>query len=176
MLNLNLLRSWWDLALRQKGSTTLDEEELAVTFITTLCRGVRDVGYGEDAYANETMDRATRFRRWKAIWGTPADDQLTCLATLIGSNPCCSIFPYDDFIEDIADMTFGLTESGLMVLLPQSSTSTDLIVIFAGSRTPSIVREDGGTFILIGPCYVEDLARGEAFPSDVDELDWITLR
>jgi hypothetical protein len=57
---------------------------------------------------------------------------------------------------------FFCTSEGFYGLTAPNIKEGDKICIFFGCKTPSVVRREGGSYILLGDAYVEGLMRGEA--------------
>jgi hypothetical protein len=55
------------------------------------------------------------------------------------------------------------TETGELGLGPLAAREGDSVVVLWGAQVPFVVRErDGGSFILLGECYIEELMDGQA--------------
>ena len=71
--------------------------------------------------------------------------------------------------------SFVLTGGGRMATVPATTEEHDLIVIFAGSSLPFVIRQREEKFDLIGPAYVHGAMDGELWPEDKLGLDEFVL-
>ena len=58
--------------------------------------------------------------------------------------------------------SFAWTENSYMALLPCSTQPGDHIVVFPGHQMPFVIRPVQEYYMLIGPCYVHGMMRGDA--------------
>jgi hypothetical protein len=70
------------------------------------------------------------------------------------------------------------TDSGKLGLGPKVVLQSDRLVILYGFRMPMILRPVGGEYLLVGPCYVHGIMRGEAVASHrasgkEDQIFWL---
>ncbi|KAJ4261591.1 hypothetical protein NW762_007022 [Fusarium torreyae] len=72
---------------------------------------------------------------------------------------------------------FAITHGGWFVVGPDIMQIGDLVVVLYGGRTPFLLRrKEGGTWILIGECYVHGMMNGEVFDLEgVQEEEFIIL-
>jgi hypothetical protein len=68
------------------------------------------------------------------------------------------------------------TEKGYLAAVPDTTEVGDCIAVLAGGDFPFILRPTGDHYCLIGPCYVHGIMSGEAFPDNLDELKWFSIR
>jgi hypothetical protein len=68
------------------------------------------------------------------------------------------------------------TASGYLAAVPYTSRVGDCIAILAGGRLPFVLRPTGDHYCFIGPCYVHGIMNGEAFPENLEELQWFSIR
>jgi hypothetical protein len=69
-------------------------------------------------------------------------------------------------VADMADKAthyrYVVTETGLVGYVPDEAREDDIVVIFLGTCTPSVIRELGdGRYAFVGPAYVEGIMDGE---------------
>jgi len=69
-----------------------------------------------------------------------------------------------------------VTASGYLAAVPYTTKVGDCIAILAGGRLPFVLRPAGDHYCLIGPCYVHGIMNGEAFPENLEELQWFSIR
>jgi hypothetical protein len=67
------------------------------------------------------------------------------------------------------------TASGYLAAVPCTSEVGDCIALLAGGRVPFVLRPIGGHYSFIGPCYVHGIMKGEAFPENLEELQWFSI-
>lgn len=68
------------------------------------------------------------------------------------------------------------TASGYIAAVPYTTEVGDYIAILAGGKFPFVLRPIGDHYCFIGPCYVHGIMNGEAFPENLDELQWFAIR
>lgn len=69
-----------------------------------------------------------------------------------------------------------ITAKGYLTSVPYTAKVGDSIVLLAGGKVPFILRPTGDHYHFVGPCYVHGIMNGEAFPEDLDELGWFSIR
>jgi hypothetical protein len=69
-----------------------------------------------------------------------------------------------------------VTASGYLAAVPCTIEVGDCIAILAGGRLPFVLRPTGDHYCLIGPCYVHGIMNGEAFPENLEESQWFSIR
>lgn len=74
------------------------------------------------------------------------------------------------------EKTLGLTLDSQFALVPDTSQPGDKIAIFTGGSVPFVIRATGERYVFLGPCYMDSIMDGEAFPSSEDQLQWMTLQ
>jgi hypothetical protein len=132
-----------------------------------LCRSLCwDTGY-ESSYPapDEQVDS---FREWyriltsfntsKAIEEELNSRENTFLDFVNGSCPLC------------------VTAGGYLAAVPYTTKVGDCIVLLAGGRLPFVLRPTGDHYCFIGPCYVHGIMNGEAFPENLEDLQWFSIR
>ena len=68
------------------------------------------------------------------------------------------------------------TAKGYLAAVPLTTKVGDCIAVLAGGRVPFVLRPTGDHYRLVGPCYVHGIMEGEAFPENLDELTWLSVR
>jgi Heterokaryon incompatibility protein (HET) len=68
------------------------------------------------------------------------------------------------------------TTNGYLASAPYTTKSGDCIAVLTGGRAPFILRPVDSFYQLVGPCYIHGIMKGEAFPIDQGELEWISIR
>jgi hypothetical protein len=80
------------------------------------------------------------------------------------------------FLEIISSRSpICTTASGYLAAVPCTSEVGDCIALLAGGRVPFVLRPIGGHYSFIGPCYVHGIMKGEAFPENLEELQWFSI-
>ncbi len=67
----------------------------------------------------------------------------------------------------------AFTEGQRLAMVPATTRINDVVGIFAGSKVPSILRQQGERFLLVGSAYVDGVMHGESWtehPSDLQEF------
>ncbi|KAF4616233.1 hypothetical protein G7Y89_g15171 [Cudoniella acicularis] len=68
------------------------------------------------------------------------------------------------------------TANGYLAAVPYTAEVGDCITILAGRDHPFVLRPTRDHYRLVGPCYVHGIMNGEAFPDNLDELEWFSIR
>lgn len=68
------------------------------------------------------------------------------------------------------------TRNGYLASAPYTTKSGDYIGVLTGGRAPFILRPVDDFYQLVGPCYVHGIMKGEAFPENQAELEWVSIR
>jgi hypothetical protein len=69
------------------------------------------------------------------------------------------------------------TAKEYLAAVPCTTEEGDRIAILSGGNLPVILRPNGDDYYrLVGPCYVHGIMDGEAFPDDLEELEWLSIR
>lgn len=68
------------------------------------------------------------------------------------------------------------TSSGYLAAVPYTTEVEDCIAILAGGKFPFVLRPTGDHYSFIGPCYIHGIMNGEAFPENLEELQWFSIR
>ncbi|KAH0558512.1 hypothetical protein GP486_004829 [Trichoglossum hirsutum] len=69
-----------------------------------------------------------------------------------------------------------LTGKGYLGTVPSEAEEGDLTVIFFGLGVPFVLRPlTGGTYKLIGPCYIHGIMDGEGLRSDAESVDFVLV-
>jgi hypothetical protein len=68
------------------------------------------------------------------------------------------------------------TAKGFLAAVPYTTKVGDCIVVLAGGDLPFVLRPTGDHYRLVGPCYVHGIMGGEAFPENLDDLKWFSIR
>ena len=71
--------------------------------------------------------------------------------------------------------TLVLTAGGMMGTASDLVQLGDIVVIFSGSKVPSILREQGDNFLFLGPAYVHGAMDGELWTDDQSDLHEFSL-
>ncbi|KAL2075155.1 hypothetical protein VTL71DRAFT_97 [Oculimacula yallundae] len=71
---------------------------------------------------------------------------------------------------------FCILDSGCFGMVPKESKFGDLIAVFLGAQTPSVLRRDSGGYKFIGECYVHGLMEGAALELDHFHVETIVLK
>jgi hypothetical protein len=69
-----------------------------------------------------------------------------------------------------------ITSKGFLASVPYTTEVGDCIAVLAGGRVPFVLRRTADYYRLIGPCYVHGIMEGEAFPENISELEWFSIR
>lgn len=78
--------------------------------------------------------------------------------------------------SELSDYTPVRTEKNKLGLVPKTACVGDLVVILHGFQVPIVLRPtEGGTYAVVGQCYLEDAMFGEAVTWEEDEADEFTL-
>jgi hypothetical protein len=60
----------------------------------------------------------------------------------------------------------GITERGLLALVPDDTRVGDYLAIILGGPVPFVLRPDGDAYRIVGACYVHNMMDGQALESD----------
>lgn len=71
---------------------------------------------------------------------------------------------------------FCMFKSGCFGSVPRESVTGDVIAIFLGAQTPSVLRKDGDGYIFIGECYIHGMMAGEALTTEDFHVVIINLK
>jgi len=72
---------------------------------------------------------------------------------------------------------FAITRRGWFVVGPDIMEAGDVVVVLYGGRTPFLIRRRaGGTWMLVGECYVHGMMNGEVFELEgIEEEEFVIL-
>jgi hypothetical protein len=70
---------------------------------------------------------------------------------------------------------FALTEGKRLAMVPATTRLDDVVVVFAGSKVPSILRQQGDGFLFVGSAYVHGVMHGELWTGDQSDMQEFTL-
>jgi hypothetical protein len=70
---------------------------------------------------------------------------------------------------------FAVTEGKRLAMVPATARLDDVVVIFAGSKVPSILRQQGEAFLFVGSAYVHGAMDGELWTGDQSDMQEFTL-
>ena len=83
----------------------------------------------------------------------------------------------NSFLEMINSLSpLCATASGYLAAVPYTTEVGDRIAILAGGKVPFVLRPTGDHYCFIGSCYVHGIMNGEAFPENLEELQWFSIR
>jgi hypothetical protein len=130
----------------------------------TLCWNVDN-----DGHCRVSPGRANGFREWLSILTSNIN-----LETIVSG-----MLSQKNAFELATKQTTPLcaTAKGYLAAVPCTTEAGDCIAILSGGNLPFVLRPNGGeSYRLVGPCYVHGIMDGEAFPDDLEELEWLPIR
>lgn len=71
--------------------------------------------------------------------------------------------------------SFAVTEARRFAMVPAAARVDDVVVIFAGSVTPSILRQQEEEFLFVGSAYIHGVMDGECWTDDQTDVQEFTL-
>jgi hypothetical protein len=115
-------------------------------------------------------DIVTTFRNWRHLLESTNTDSINMVDI--------ELLSQDNSFTSIINMTSPLctTSNGYLAAVPYTTEIGDCIAILAGGGHPFVLRPTGDHYRLVGPCYVHGIMNGEAFPEQLDELKWFSIR
>jgi hypothetical protein len=134
---------------------SFDEAFMQLLFINSI--GYREPGVVQRLYCslrNQAQSPTTQ-------WPYPGNPEF------------CSALEY--VVASSGGKAFALTEGKRLAMVPATAQLDDVVIVFAGSKVPFILRQQGEGFLFVGSAYVHGVMHGELWTGDQSDMQEFTL-